>query len=58
RGFNRGLRSVYFGLASSAWLAGPIPLIFAGLLTCLVLWRREFASRSRSVLLSSDVHDA
>ena len=58
RGFNRGLRSVYFGLASIAWLAGPIALIGAVLTTCLVLWRREFASHSRSVLLSGDDHIA
>lgn len=54
RGFNRGLRSIYFGLASAAWLAGPFALIAASLVTCIVLWRREFASQSRSVLLSSD----
>jgi len=54
RGFNRGLRSIYFGLASIAWLAGPTALCIATLVTCLVLWRREFASHSRSVLLSSD----
>ena len=58
RGFNRGLRSVYFGLASAAWLAGPIALIGASLITCLVLWRREFASQSRDVLLSGDAHEA
>ena len=58
KGFNRGLRSVYFGLASAAWLAGPIALIGATLITCLVLWRREFASQSRSVLLSSDAHES
>lgn len=58
RGFNRGLRSVYFGLASVAWLAGPLALIAAALVTCLVLWRREFASQSRSVLLSGDDHTA
>lgn len=58
RGFNRGLRSVYFGLASVAWLAGPIALIGASLITCLVLWRREFASQSRDVLLSGDAHGA
>ncbi len=57
RGFNRGLRSVYFGLASAAWLAGPIALILTSLITCLVLWRREFASQSRDVLLSGDAHD-
>lgn len=50
RGFNRGLRSVYFGLAAAAWLAGPVALLGATALTCLVLWRREFASHSRTVL--------
>jgi uncharacterized membrane protein len=58
RGFNRGLRSVYFGLASFAWLAGPIALIVGSLITCLVLWRREFASQSRDVLLSGDARGA
>lgn len=58
RSFNRGLRSIYFGLAAAAWLAGGYPLIAASLVTCLVLWRREFASHSRSVLLSGDVHTA
>lgn len=58
RGFNRGLRSVYFGLASAAWLAGPLALVAASLVTCLVLWRREFASQSRDVLLSGDAHGA
>ncbi|MGH1576709.1 DUF599 domain-containing protein [Planktotalea sp.] len=58
RSFNRGLRSVYFGLASAAWLAGPIALALATMVTCLVLWRREFASQSRNVLLSGDAHGA
>jgi len=53
RGFNKGLRSVYFALASAAWLLGAVALIGAVMLTVLVLWRREFASRSRSILLSS-----
>lgn len=57
RGFNRGLRSVYFGLASAAWLVGPIALAGATVLTCLVVWRREFASHSRSVLLIRDAHE-
>ncbi|SLN56549.1 hypothetical protein PEL8287_03041 [Roseovarius litorisediminis] len=51
RGFNRGLRSVYFGLATAAWLLGPEALIGTTLITCLVLLRREFASRSRHVLM-------
>jgi len=56
RGFNRGLRSVYFALAAVAWLVGPLALGAATVLTCLVLWRREFASQSRDVLLMRDAH--
>lgn len=51
RSFNRGLRSVYFGLTCAAWLAGPVPLMAATLFTLGVIWRREFASRSRDILL-------
>lgn len=53
RSFNRGLRAIYFGLASAAWLLGAGVLIGAALFTCLVVFRREFASRSREVLLNS-----
>jgi len=51
RSFNRGLRSVYFALGSIAWLAGAVALILAALLTTVIIWRREFASQSRSILL-------
>jgi len=51
RSFNRGLRSVYFALASLAWLAGAALLMGAAILTLIVIWRREFASQSRSILL-------
>ncbi|MHA6266269.1 DUF599 domain-containing protein [uncultured Aliiroseovarius sp.] len=54
RSFNRGLRSVYFAMGSLAWLLGPVPLIAATLLTVIVLWRREFASHSRAVLMQPD----
>lgn len=50
RSFNRGMRSIYFSLASAAWLIGAAPLIGAAIFTFLVLWRREFASRSRKAL--------
>ncbi|MFL4469246.1 DUF599 domain-containing protein [Tateyamaria armeniaca] len=53
RSFNRGLRSVYFGLTCAAWLAGPVPLIAATLFTIGVIWRREFASNSRTILLGT-----
>lgn len=51
RSFNRGLRTLYFALAAVAWLAGPIPLIVAAVVTFIVIWRREFASQSRKALL-------
>ncbi len=52
RSFNRGLRSVYFAIAALAWFAGPAALIGgATCITLFVLWRREFASRSRRILL-------
>ena len=54
RSFNRGLRSIYFALGSTAWLLGSVALIVTTLVTVLVLWRREFASQSRSVLLATD----
>jgi uncharacterized membrane protein len=51
RSFNRGLRSIYFALAVSAWLLGPLALAAAGCATVFVIWRREFRSRSREILL-------
>lgn len=51
RGFNRGLRSVYFALGATAWMLGAVPLVIATAITVGVLWRREFASQSRAVLM-------
>jgi uncharacterized membrane protein len=53
RSFNRGLRSVYFAFAAVGWLAGAVPLIFGAILTLVVIWRREFASHSRGILLDT-----
>jgi uncharacterized membrane protein len=52
RSFNRGLRSVYFALASLAWLLGPLALLGTSAFTFAMLWRREFASSSRAALMS------
>ncbi|KFI32122.1 hypothetical protein CDV50_06120 [Haematobacter massiliensis] len=52
RGFNRGLRSIYFALAALGWLAGPLALIMSTLITLAVIWRREYGSQSREVLLA------
>lgn len=54
RSFNRGLRSIYFALTCAAWLAGPIPLMVATIFTIAVIWRREFASQSRTILLGTE----
>ncbi|SMX33560.1 DUF599 domain-containing protein [Maliponia aquimaris] len=51
RAYNRGLRSVYFGIGSAAWLIGPWALMAAVLVTLAVILRREFTSVSRDVLL-------
>jgi hypothetical protein len=34
-------------------LAGAAPLVLATLITLFVIWRREFASQSRKILLQS-----
>jgi uncharacterized membrane protein len=52
RSYNRGLRSIYFALGTISWMLGPVPLVAATLLTSFVLWRREFASHSRLVLMT------
>ena len=53
RSFNRGLRATYFALAATAWLIGAAPLIAATLVCVAVLWRREFASQSRRILMQT-----
>lgn len=52
RSFNRALRATYFALASLAWILGPFALILGTVITLGVLYRREFASHSRTVLLT------
>jgi uncharacterized membrane protein len=51
KSFNRGLRSIYFALAALGWLIGPLGLALATLASGTILMRREFASRSREVML-------
>jgi uncharacterized membrane protein len=48
--FSRGLRSMYFALASLAWLAGPFFLSVAALVVAGFLTIREFASVPRDIL--------
>ena len=51
RSFNRALRATYFALASVTWILGPVALIIGTTVTFGVLYRREFASHSRSILM-------
>jgi uncharacterized membrane protein len=51
KSFNRGLRSIYFALGALGWLLGPWGLIATTLVTTGVLFRRDFASASRRVIL-------
>ncbi|MGP6089069.1 DUF599 domain-containing protein [Antarctobacter jejuensis] len=53
RSYNRGLRSVYFGIGAAAWLLGPVALMVATVVTMGVILRREFASHSRAVLMQA-----
>lgn len=53
RSFYRGLRATYFALASAAWLLGPAPLMLGTVITVAMLYRREFASQSRTILLNT-----
>lgn len=54
KGFNSGLRSIYFGLGALGWLLGPLALIGTTVLVTGVLVRREFASHSRQVMMERD----
>lgn len=48
--FNRGLRAMYFALASLAWLAGAPVMLAAFVITLYMLWNREFSSQASAVL--------
>ena len=48
--FSRGLRSMYFALASLAWLAGPLALMVAAAVVAGFLMTREFASVPHDIL--------
>ncbi|MCY4336761.1 MAG: DUF599 domain-containing protein [Litoreibacter sp.] len=48
--FNRGLRSIYYGLGALAWLIGPWALLGASALVSYLVWQREFSSLPRKIL--------
>lgn len=43
---NRGIRAYYFGLAALGWFVHPLLMVAAAILVLLVMYRREFRSRT------------
>ena len=52
--FNRGIRSYYFGMAALSWFIHPGALVLAVLIVVLVLYRREFRSRTLRAIASCE----
>ena len=48
--FNKGMRSYYFALVALSWYISPILLIILSVLVVLVLYRREFLSKTLKML--------
>lgn len=48
--FNRGIRTYYFAIASTAWMLHPVALIVLSLIIVGVLIRRDFYSNALAVL--------
>ncbi len=48
--FNRGMRAYYFGLAALSWFLHPWIFVGASLFVVLVVYRREFKSKTLKVL--------
>jgi len=48
--FNHGIRTYYFGMAALSWFVHPLALIPSALLVVIVLYRREFRSRTLKAL--------
>ena len=50
RHFNRGLRAFYFALAALAWVVHPVAFIITTTWVTVVLYRRDFRSRSQQII--------
>ena len=55
--FNFGMRSYYFGMAALSWFIHPAALIPAVLIVVLVLYRREFRSRTLRAIDSCEASE-
>lgn len=52
RHFTAGMRAIFFSLAYIGWFVGPWVLIGSTVFVVLVLARRQFFSRARSILIA------
>ncbi len=52
--FNRGQRAFFFALAYLGWFVGPLVFLAATAGVLYVMWRRQFASDARAVLLEDE----
>ena len=50
RHFNRGLRAFYFALAALSWVVHPVAFGLATTWVAVVLYRRDFRSRSQQII--------
>ena len=50
RHFNRGIRAFYFSLAALSWIIHPMALIVSTSWVIVVLYRRDFRSRSQQII--------
>ncbi len=50
KNFNDGLRAYYFALAELSWFINPVLFMFATIWVVLVLYRREYHSRTLKLL--------
>ena len=50
RHFNRGLRAFYFALAALSWVVHPVAFALATTWVAVVLYRRDFRSRSQQII--------
>jgi uncharacterized membrane protein len=55
--FNNGLRAYYFALAALAWFLHPALMLVGTVWVIVVLYRREFASRTLKAMLDEDTSD-
>jgi uncharacterized membrane protein len=52
--FNRGQRAFFFALAYLGWFLSAYVFVAATAAVLVVMWRRQFASDARRVLLDAE----